>query len=442
MKKLIYSLFVLAMTAMTFTGCEDVPAPYNLPTAGSDTTHVTPPNPSGTGTQDDPFNIAAALNYITTGVGLDKTVYVKGVIVGTPSIELSYGNATYNISDDKKVSDKLVVYRGFYFKGDKFTAQDQIKEGDTLVVSGKLTNYNGTNEFTTGNSIYSINGKTSGSSGNPTEPSGDGTENSPYNVAKTKSIFDSGTLPTNNVYIQGIVAKTGTVDSKYGSMTYYISDDGQSANDLEIYHGMYLKGDKFTSNDQLAVGDTVVILGQLSLYTGTQGTSQEIKNSQIISIIVHKNSGGETGGNTITEAATDMGFAAGSVTTTTLTDGTALTFDKGSGVTAPAYNNSSTGYESVRMYANNTLTITATNKKIVKVSITTTDGYNGTLYNGNKEAYAMSGDTKVAINNKASNTQAVFDGLSASTITIVNAFTGTGGGTQLRIKSITITYAK
>ena len=77
MKKLIYSLFVLAMTAMTFTGCEDVPAPYNLPTAGSDTTHVTPPNPSGTGTQDDPFNIAAALNYITTGVGLDKTVYVQ-----------------------------------------------------------------------------------------------------------------------------------------------------------------------------------------------------------------------------------------------------------------------------------------------------------------------------------------------------------------------------
>jgi hypothetical protein len=137
-----------------------------------------------------------------------------------------------------------------------------------------------------------------------------------------------------------------------------------------------------------------------------------------------------------------MGFAAGSVTTTTLTDGTALTFDKGSGKTAPAYNNTSIGYESVRMYANNTLTITATNKKIVKVSITTTDGYNGTLYNGNKEAYAMSGDTKVAINNKASNTQAVFDGLSASTITIVNAFTGTGGGTQLRIKSITITYAK
>ncbi|GAA6529617.1 hypothetical protein LPYR103PRE_15900 [Segatella asaccharophila] len=439
MKKLIYSLFLLAMTAMTFTGCEDVPAPYTMPT-DSDSTHETPINPSGTGTQDDPFNVATALNYITAGQGLDQTVYVKGVITGTPSIDTSYGNATYNLSDDGKGNDKLVVYRGYALGNKHFASEDEIKEGDSVVVCGKLVNYNGTQEFTQGNYIYSLNGNTGTSSD---KPSGDGTENSPYNVAKTKSIFDSGTLPTNNVYIQGIVAKTGTVDSKYGSMTYYISDDGESANDLEIYHGMYLKGDKFTSNDQLAVGDTVVILGQLSLYTGTQVTSQEIKKSQIISIIVHKNSGGETGGNTITEAATDMGFAAGSVTTTTLTDGTALTFDKGSGKTAPAYNNTNTGYESVRMYANNTLVITCPNtKKIVKVSITTTDGYNGTFYNGNDEAYAMSGDTKVAINNKASNTQAVFDGLSASTITIVNAFTGTGGGVQLRIKSITITYAK
>ena len=439
MKKLIYSLFVLAMTAMTFTGCEDVPAPYNLPTAGSDTTHVTPPNPSGTGTQDDPFNIAAALNYITTGEGLDKTVYVKGVIVGTPSIELSYGNATYNISDDKKVSDKLVVYRGFYFKGDKFTAQDQIKEGDTLVVSGKLTNYNGTNEFTTGNSIYSINGNTSGSSGNPAEPSGDGTEASPYNIAKAQNIITAGTYTKDKVYISGIISKISSVDTKYGNATYYVSDDGTATGQLEVYRGYYLAGAKFTSESQIKVGDKVVLQGVLTSYNGTPEVTS---GSQLVTLNGSTTGGSSEEGESITEAATDMGFAAGSVTTTTLTDGTALTFDKGSGVTAPAYNNTSTGYESVRMYANNTLTITATNKKIVKVSITTTDGYNGTLYNGNKEAYAMSGDTKVAINNKASNTQAVFDGLSASTITIVNAFTGTGSGVQLRIKSITITYAK
>lgn len=31
MKKFIYSLFVLAIAATTFSSCEDVPAPYNMP---------------------------------------------------------------------------------------------------------------------------------------------------------------------------------------------------------------------------------------------------------------------------------------------------------------------------------------------------------------------------------------------------------------------------
>jgi predicted small lipoprotein YifL len=434
MKKLIYSLFLLAMTAMTFTGCEDVPAPYTMPT-DSDSTHETPINPSGTGTQDDPFNVAAALNYITAGQGLDQTVYVKGVITGTPSIDTSYGNATYNLSDDAEATNQLKVFRGYYLGSQKFTDEDQIQEGDTVVVYGKITNYNGTYEFAQGNYIYSLNGKT-GDSGNTDEPSGEGTETSPYNVAKTKAIFNSGTLPTDNVYIRGIVAKTGTVDSKYGSMTYYISDDGQSSNDLEIYHGLYLKGDKFTSDDQLAVGDTVVVLGQLFVYS----TTQEIKNSQLVSIFSH-DSGGETDENSITVNATDMGFTdKGTADNFTLSDGTTLTFDQGKGTIKPTYYAGS--YAAIRMYANNTLTITSTNKKIVKISITTTDGYNGTLYNGNDEAYAMSGDTKVTVSKPSNNVQAVFDGLNASTITIVNAFTGTGGGVQLRIKSITITYAK
>ena len=432
MKKLIYSLFALAMTAMTFTGCEDVPAPYNLP-SDSDTTHVTPISPSGTGTQDDPFNVAAALN--DAAAGDTDYIYVKGIITGTPSIDTSYGNATYNISDDAEATNQLKVFRGYYLGSQKFTDEDQIQEGDTVVVYGKITNYNGTYEFAQGNYIYSLNGKT-GDSGNTDEPSGEGTETSPYNVAKTKAIFNSGTLPTDNVYIRGIVAKTGTVDSKYGSMTYYISDDGQSSNDLEIYHGLYLKGDKFTSDDQLAVGDTVVVLGQLFVYS----TTQEIKNSQLVSIFSH-DSGGETDENSITVNATDMGFTdKGTADNFTLSDGTTLTFDQGKGTIKPTYYAGS--YAAIRMYANNTLTITSTNKKIVKISITTTDGYNGTLYNGNDEAYAMSGDTKVTVSKPSNNVQAVFDGLNASTITIVNAFTGTGGGVQLRIKSITITYAK
>ncbi|MCH3995616.1 MAG: hypothetical protein LKE54_11370 [Prevotella sp.] len=430
MKKLIYSLFALAMTAMTFTGCEDVPSPYDLP-SDSDTTHVTPIAPTGTGTKDDPFNVAAALNYILAGQNLDKTVYVKGKITGTPSIDTSFGNATYNISDDG--NNKLVVFRGYALGNKKFTTGSEIKTDDEVVVCGTLVDYSGTSEFNQGNYIYSLNGNTDGGGGNNDDPSGDGTKASPYNVAKVRS-FGTGNLPADNVYIKGIVAKTGTVDSQYGDMTYYISDDGTSTNDLEIYHGAYLDGAKFTSADQLAEGDTVVVYGQITSYTGTSGTTLEVQKSQLVSITGHK----APDENSITVAATDMGFEdkkpAG---TFQLSDGTTLTFDKADGSTAPAYYAGS--YAAVRLYAKNTLTIKA-GKKIASITIIANDP-DTKKYNGNDQAYAQSGDKKITIN-KVSDTQVAFSGLDAATIVIVNDFTGASGGVQLRIKSITITYAK
>ena len=37
MKKILYSMLVFAMASLTFTSCEDVPAPYDIPTGGGDT---------------------------------------------------------------------------------------------------------------------------------------------------------------------------------------------------------------------------------------------------------------------------------------------------------------------------------------------------------------------------------------------------------------------
>ena len=93
MKKLIYSMLVLALIAMTFVSCEDVPAPYNTPTKNEEKPQ--PVDPKGTGTQADPFNVTAAHNFIKAGIGLDKEVYVKGKIVSVKEIDgKKYGNAT------------------------------------------------------------------------------------------------------------------------------------------------------------------------------------------------------------------------------------------------------------------------------------------------------------------------------------------------------------
>ena len=125
-------------------------------------------------------------------------------------------------------------------------------------------------------------------------------------------------------------------------------------------------------------------------------------------------------------------------TSYTYTDGTVITFGQGEGSAPPAYYGPK--YAAVRLYAKNTMIIKA-KKTIVSVSIKTTDGFGGKLFNGNDKAYMLNGTTQVPIK-KVSDTNVKFEPLSNSTVTLVNDFTENKGGTQLRISAITITYAK
>lgn len=120
---------------------------------------VDPVDPSGTGTEADPYNVTAALNVAKALTADDAGVeaVAKGKVKSIKEINTQqYGNATYTITDG--YSD-LDVFRGFYLNGDKFTAADQIKVGDEVVVSGTLVNYKGnTPQFTSGSKLLSING--------------------------------------------------------------------------------------------------------------------------------------------------------------------------------------------------------------------------------------------------------------------------------------------
>lgn len=144
-------------------------------------------------------------------------------------------------------------------------------------------------------------------------------------------------------------------------------------------------------------------------------------------------------GESITIQAANMKFEdTKPATSYTYTDGTVITFGQGEGSAPPAYYGPK--YAAVRLYAKNTMIIKA-KKTIVSVSIKTTDGFKGKLYNGNDKAYMLNGTAQVPIK-KVSDTNVKFEPLSNSTVTLVNDFTENKGGTQLRISAITITYAK
>ena len=118
--------------------------------------------------------------------------------------------------------------------------------------------------------------------------SGEGTEASPYDVTRASDIINKGAATSTAVYTKGIISQIDEVSTSYGNATYYISVDGTTTNHLAVFRGKYLNNEKFTAEDQIKVGDNVVVLGVLELYNGSKA---EITSSQIVSLNAGEGSG-------------------------------------------------------------------------------------------------------------------------------------------------------
>ena len=279
MKKFIYSCLFLAMAAMTFSSCEDVPAPYNMPTE-NESQKV---QPSGTGTAADPFNVAGAVKYIEDGGSESELKYVKGKVVSIEKFDESYGSMKYYISDDGTPTNQFYVFNGYAGPNrTKFSGADALKAGDEVVICGNLIVYSGTKEFQTGNYIVSLNGE-GGTTTPDTPTTGKGSENDPYTVAEAIAAIKAG-APTNEVYVTGIVSDVYFYSDQYKSLSYYISDDGKSK-DMQVYSGKGLNGADFTSKNDLKVGQKVTIKGIIKAFNKNGTEIMEVdKNSTIVKI--------------------------------------------------------------------------------------------------------------------------------------------------------------
>lgn len=100
-----------------------------------------------------------------------------------------------------------------------------------------------------------------------------------YTIAKAKELIDAGEGLSESVYVKGIVSKASTsLNATYGSLSYYISDDGKTGNELQVYGGLSFDGKKFTSVDDIKVGDVVVVYGKLKKYN----TNYELDSNNIL----------------------------------------------------------------------------------------------------------------------------------------------------------------
>ena len=97
-----------------------------------------------------------------------------------------------------------------------------------------------------------------------------GTAEDPYSVADVlKYITTLGTeTSTNDVYAKGVITSITKVSTKYGNATYTIKDEGVE-NEVLVFRGLYLDGAYFTSEDQIRVGDKVVVKGKVKNFNDT-----------------------------------------------------------------------------------------------------------------------------------------------------------------------------
>ncbi len=92
----------------------------------------------------------------------------------------------------------------------------------------------------------------------------------PYTVAQAIDLITTvigTTASARDIYVQGIVSQKNNPGS--GVQTYYISDDGTTTVQMEVYKGKYFNGANFTDANKVLVGDQLMVSGKVKMYNST-----------------------------------------------------------------------------------------------------------------------------------------------------------------------------
>lgn len=428
-------------------------------------------DPKGNGTLDDPYNPVGANNYtnsLADNGTSEKDVYIKGVISKVKECSAQFGNATFYITETGSTDESdFYVYRCQGLGNKPIDSDTYVKVGDEVIICGRVTKYvsqyGATAETVQKQAyIYSLNGNVVPADGGgttpdvtPGTPSGNGTIDTPFNVAaavaKCKEVGETATADF--YYVKGIAETVTTTGVEtYGNITIDLVDAAGSSEVFKAFQVNSINGEKFTAATAAGIkkGDEIVVKGKLVNYKGN--TPETTGKGEGCVVFVNgkttiepgtggnDNPGGNTGGNTagvsqegttvklvnadanpgsetITCTLNTYGWSnATEPTEVVLSDGTKITFAKGESTNAPKYYDATNG---VRMYAKNILTING--KKKIAYVVLECDSYQGTNYVGNPTmTVSFSGNDCVMVNDHTQNS----------------------GGVQCRVKEIKIVYAQ
>ena len=259
----------------------------------------------------------------------------------------------------------------------------------------------------------------------------------PYTVAEAIVAIDSG-VGINGVYAAGVVSEIVTpYNSQYGNISYNISANGSMLLDqLQAYRGKSFNGDNFTSEDNIKVGASVVVYGdltkhdtiyefsannQLALYDSPSNEEQlsaylssSVSITKIHGTAEHKTS--DTGSETITFA--DLSLTNG-VQYLDPFNGGHFTIEFAGGANDGKYYDTGSG---IRTYDNGTITIAST-ENITEIQFV----WSSNSYKPTVATVVDEGTYDVSTGFWAGNNNSII-------------LTKPTGGEAWRLQSITVTY--
>ena len=281
------------------------------------------------GTETDPYTVADARAAIDAGVGVTE-VYATGVVSAIPTAYNSqYGNITFNFVDEEgnseylqayrcvgdeaanvQVGDIVVVYGNLkkYNSTYEFDAACQLvslthptvaveaptfspaagtyAEAQSVTIAcatdganifyttdgteptSESTEYTSAIAVNTTTTIKAVAIKGEAQSAVATATYHINSQASPYTVAQALAFNE---YPANGIYVHGIVSTAPTqAPTETGQLTYYISDNGEATDQLQVYKGKGLEQAAFTAQDDIQVGDIVTIYGNVKIYNSTK----------------------------------------------------------------------------------------------------------------------------------------------------------------------------
>ena len=285
------------------------------------------------GTEADPYSVADARTAIDANIGVTG-VYATGIVsqIVTPYGDNGYSNITFNFVDNEGDTDFLQAFRCVSSDGadastvavgdvvvvygnlTKYNTTYEFGQGCQLVSiehaavaveaptfspeagtyasaqsvtiacatdgasihyttdgtepTSASTQYTAAISVTTTTTIKAIAIKGSDESTIATATYHINSQTNPYTVAQALAFNE---YPANGIYVHGIVSTAPTQNpTSNGELTYYISDNGEATNQLEVYKGKGLEQAAFTAQDDIQVGDIVTVYGNVVIFNGTK----------------------------------------------------------------------------------------------------------------------------------------------------------------------------